>query len=654
MIMWAILLFVAIAQVCDPSRNGEGSNIEGDLINPECNLAGVCWDWDRNGSPYCRCCGIPTMNDYCGHVIGYYEGGSCDRVRYFTQVSVSILFAEGLNVSCLDDGESAAVPSYKQGVSDSLQGYTGLLLELECEICSVTNICQFEDGPDADSGILAKFGTDLNTYYDHGCGQDTLPGSNVRPCPSNHDYGITAHSKMLNAIDDENDFESFLDAIRVATGYTSGEITQMSSSETFISTTTVRNTRLPTPKPTTKPTSGSPTKSPLVLRVEEPYCEGYVNNITNFRFMAVGSSCRGNINESWPGGQTCESPYIICLPQENTPAMPFMNRTYFNNTHRYTVNQCLQECAYDQRCMGIEFEADTNSIKGNCTLLDDIDIRVVDIDYEYTYNPKETNLDATETGGVLCWSKDNYCNPYFEAEDLNEEMLNCYCPNNRKGSYTKKVQRTVDNTRFCGNDSSVDERIKKAQANRMFHMCENWCLFETTNPEQESWYWDPWQKCWRETYSGTGAHRAYCDRVIRNPDSIELQFVNSRSERFCEGTMIPTKSPVEDFNTTYFLSLKAESCDDACARNNKTCAADQTTRVFSSESDLVAAFAQANYDCEYDNVVMNRSDFAGWALPGVANSVCVNRQPPLPHLEDLDSDCNRILGAKWQRLCACF
>ena len=41
----------------------------------------------------------------------------------------------------------------------------------------------------------------------------------------------------------------------------------------------------------------------------------------------------------------------------------------------------------------------------------------------------------------------------------------------------------------------------------MFHLCENWCLFETENPEAESWYYDPWKRCWREQYAGVGTHR---------------------------------------------------------------------------------------------------------------------------------------------------
>jgi len=81
----------------------------------------------------------------------------------------------------------------------------------------------------------------------------------------------------------------------------------------------------------------------------------------------------------------------------------------------------------------------------------------------------------------------------------------------------------------AGFDSEVDVRIRKAQANRMFQLCENWCLFQADDPEAESWYWDPWKACWREQYAGVGPHMSYCSRVIKNPDTIEMQFVTHRS-----------------------------------------------------------------------------------------------------------------------------
>merc|ERR1719193_1011635 len=211
-------------------------------------------------------------------------------------------------------------------------------------------------------------------------------------------------------------------------------------------TRTILNTRSPTQFPTEDPTP-NPTPMPTLVPTETPTasgCRPYLNDVADLSFLGVGSNCRGGLEGSYPGGLTCNSPYIICLPQENTPAS-FDDKDYKNMTHRYSVDECKQECANDQRCSGIEHVRDPGSVLGNCTLIDDIPVVITpDVD-----------------GTALCFEKQNYCNPYFEADDLNDTMLDCYCPNNRKGFYTKKVKRTVAKTRFCGNDTEVDTRVKK-------------------------------------------------------------------------------------------------------------------------------------------------------------------------------------------------
>jgi len=446
--------------------------------------------------------------------------------------------------------------------------------------------------------------------------------------------------------------------VTLATTSIPTESPSSSPTETPTSSPTTMPTESPTSSPTTLP-SENPTSSPTTLPTEAPteFCETYTNDVQDLTFLGAGSSCRGGINESWTGGRTCDSPYIICLPEENTPSIDMMEDRYMNVTHRYTVPECLRECSYDQRCMGVEFVADANSSFGDCNLIDSIPVVVEDAENIFNYYTGDhRNLDNSTTGGnVLCWGKSDYCNPFFEADDLNDGMLNCYCPNNRKGFYTKRVQRNVNNTRFCGNDSRVDVRIKKAQANRMFHLCENWCLFETFNPEEENWYYDPWQMCWRETYSGIGEHRSYCDRVIRNPDSIEFKFFNHRIEHFCGVSTPPTPQPVADTSTTWFLAHKLENCDDACSRNGLTCAADQTSTVFKTESDLLDAFMEAGISCFSATIHMNETDYVGWALPGLRGSnICANRQSTPSHFGNFHSDCNRKLGGNWQRLCACF
>jgi len=257
-------------------------------------------------------------------------------------------------------------------------------------------------------------------------------------------------------------------------------------------------------------------------------------------------------------------------------------------------------------------------------------------------------------GNALCWGKVDYCNPFFEGDDLNDGMLDCYCPNNRKGFYTKKVKRIENNTHFCYDDPTVDERIRQSQANRMFHLCENWCLFDTFYPARESWYWDPWKVCWRETWAAVDVHRGYCDRVIRNPDTIELRYLNHRSEHFCGASKPPTAPPVDYINTTWFLGEAGETCDEACASNGLQCASEQTATRFNTESQLISAFAEGGYDCDPNRIAMNITRMIGWALPGLRGTMCFNRQPTPSHLEDLTSDCHREIGSFWKRLCACF
>lgn len=395
---------------------------------------------------------------------------------------------------------------------------------------------------------------------------------------------------------------------------------------------------MPTATPTTNPTV-LPTKTPTFA------CGPYTNNIEDLKFQGVGSDCRAGLSGSLPGGLTCESPYIVCLPQENTPAS-FGGLPYKNTTHRYSVDECLQECANDQRCLGVEFVADTDSPLGDCNLIDDIPPEITSVVTGFSYDPLTpyTDLDSSVTNGdALCFEKKDDCYPYFEADDLNEVMLNCYCPNNRKGSYTKKVKRTVDNTRFCGSDSKVDIRIQKAQANRMFHLCENWCLFNTEDPEGESWYWDPWKVCWREQYAGTGEHMSYCNRVIRSPDTIEMQFINHRTDMFCE-TSKPTASP-SVMSSTWHMAHTEDSCDDVCVDKGLVCDENLVASVLDPTAQSEAYFSAAGVSCS--SVAVGEVD---WALPGyeVSTQTCLTRNSATEN-----TGCNWAIGEGYRRLCAC-
>jgi len=712
-----VLLVVSFAQHCS-NAGGYTSSV----INPGCSYRGFC------GGTTCYCCNRDCLLE---GIIGKYIGDNCEKVEIIHYADFGFLINDEVGVTCANDG-SAASPDLIDVVTN-VTGYDGIILSQPCKVCTQVSPCtEFENSltgskEPATSGILVKFKTWFNTFYNSSCPQDV----NTFQCAENHDDGEEAQNTLKQGLTDnvyaelnsnlgkpQASSQMFYFALekgvagatrtRQPTSMPSPSPTSMPTpSPTLMPTPsptpmptpsptpmpTPSPTPMPTPSPTPMPTqsptpspthlptpsptpmpSQSPTPSPTAMPTESPtqsptkverittVCDRFSHNIDNFGWVerGVGASCRGGISESWPGARTCKSPYLICLPEENTPADPFLNRTYFSNTHRYSVRECQNECRFDQRCRGFEFVADTNSKLGDCILIDDVDILVVDrptrVDFEYNVDSPK-NLDSSETGGVaLCFHKIDTCNPYFNTSRLSDTMLSCYCPNNRKGSYTKKVKRTVSNTRYCGSDSEMDERIKLAHANRMFHLCENWCLFNTLNPEQESWYWDPWNTCWYETYSGPGAHRGYCDRVIRNPDSIELQFVNRRAQNFIDcgkTTTQPTLSPVEDVNVTYHLSAQAESCDDACAAQGKTCAADQTAQVFSSEAELTKVFSDAGFTCQF--IEMNRTDWQGWALPGLGyGRICANRLPTLSHLEDLDSDCNRKIGNSWQRLCACY
>ena len=238
-------------------------------------------------------------------------------------------------------------------------------------------------------------------------------------------------------------------------------------------------------------------------------------------YKGAGSSCRG--------GLTCNDQLILCLPQENTDAT-FLGTPYKSSEYRYSVDECLQECANDQRCFGAEFVADADSATGDCNII--FSISPVDItppigNFNYDFTTAYVNLDSSLTGGeALCFQKEEECYPYFEADDLNDVMLETYCPNNRKGSETKLVTRTVETTRFCGSDIEADERVKKAQANRMFHLCSGWCLFQTENPESESWLWNPNELCWKEQ-----GPKGHCNTGISDT---ELEFVKHRSTLFCQ------------------------------------------------------------------------------------------------------------------------
>jgi len=425
--------------------------------------------------------------------------------------------------------------------------------------------------------------------------------------------------------------------------------------------------------------------APLPEEPETPTCfsRGYTHQLADIKFLGVAEAgdrgCRHGLKTEWPGGLSdgmCDSPYVICLPAENTPGgFPLINSTYdgllqevdpyLATDHAYTLDECKKECAYDQRCVGFEFNP-TSGQTGNCKLLDDVPIDSGGA----AAHPAATEdellavADWTTLGGSICYEKSDHCNPYFAEDQLNDVMLKCYCPNNRKGFYTKKVVRTVAASRFCGTDTdgAITKRIREAQANRMFHLCENWCLFNVQNPRAESWYHDPWNTCWREQYAGIGKHRSYCYRVIRDPFTIEQEFLDERSSRMCgrsaaqyggnENTPAPTNVQPPPSEASYHLAAEEDSCDDTCNALGVDYYCTDLTNLFTSEISLAIGNPFTSVGLTCSSYVVGED---GWALPGVGpNGECILRNPATDSQEwTTPTGCNVAIGTGYRRICSC-
>jgi len=551
-----LLSYVYAQNACDLKLNDATTG-----LNYGCNDAGVCTE-DKDWGDYCRCCS-PDNTDLCGKdwicnssdpvpECFYWTGSNCKSVsvNYYGNFGFRL---EQKSADKPADINCSTVPALRAVDNQTLQewgtpsvlftdqvtkllvssGYDGIVVaNIYCDTCSEEYPCEtgVNKGETPTKGTSYAFQVLFNSFYDKSCLPTTFYMSidDVPDCEANFDFGGSAKVAFDDALDDEDKVLEEMERLcSDELGWTNTNFMGFKKTvkQEFV-------TRALTYSPSADPTN-SPTAQPTNAPTD---CGPYLNEVTDLSFLGVGSDCRGGLDESYPGGLTCDSPYVICLPQENTPA-EFDDQAYKSSTHRYSVDECLKECANDQRCSGIEFKADSSSSLGDCNLIDDIPVVIssnMNSSFSYDNKVDYDNLDSSIIGGdALCFEKKDYCNPYFEADDLNNTMLNCYCPNNRKGFYTKKVKRTAANTRFCGNDAEVDTRVKKAQANRMFHLCENWCLFETADPMAEAWYWDPWKVCFREQRMEVGVHMSYCNRVIRSPDTIEMQFINRRVELQC-------------------------------------------------------------------------------------------------------------------------
>jgi len=580
-----IVPLMTYVSACIVGENLGGEN-DGSL-NKECNNAGTCVEGRR--LDYCLCCSpyIEGESNNCAQnwvcdvnnpTIECYtfQGSDCTQVLNYYYANIGFR-AEDFNdqpsdLTCSTDPQerhdNATYGYLSLDLSNQVnyiaanRGWPGYIKWLlQCDSCSEEYPCTLgiESPTPVTAGLTFVFQADFNQFYDYNCYDEFFFFSweSASPCAANYDNGVSAYNKWSEVVDGTAflyEFQALLESNPseaneyLGLGWTNthviasgNDVYSNSLFEVFITT---APTYAPTPDPTESPTASpteyptenptpTPTVAPTVSPTQTPTneCGPYNNNIEDLQFVGVGSNCRAGLDNSYPGGLSCDSPYIVCLPSENTPAF-FANESYLSPTHRYSVDECLQECANDQRCLGTEFVADEDSSLGDCNLIDDIPLEITSMvngfDYEAT-NPY-TNLDSSITNGdALCFEKKDACYPYFQADDLREVMLNCYCPNNRKGFYTKKVKRTVENTRFCGDDPDTDEMIRKAQANRMFHLCENWCLFHTEHPTEEYWFWDPWKTCFREQ-----GVNSYCNQTIESPITIEMQFITNRRDHFCQ------------------------------------------------------------------------------------------------------------------------
>jgi len=522
----ALLITVGVAPHGDPHCS-DAENRPSDYLNPECNLAGRC----TGGSCFCCTLDLFTLESSISTVLGEqrcpgWAGGlyedpdddtkaRCSKLTTFTSEIFKYYIKE--NYPC--ESDHSTVTGLLFNFYDT-HGYTGLLTFSECKECTPSTPCEFvsptnnRDSNTYTEGIELVYHSDFNTFYDWQCATDDTAPKVIKDCLANYDSGYLAkmtferarrasHNGYTNngQTSDAEAVNGVLGLFGInieATSFTVNSVTAANSIRTDRPTfsPTIMPTQVPTEAPTQFPTkvpTNSPTEVPTQMPTPEPDCFdlGYTNQIADLKYMGAGSTCRGGIDMKWPGGKGCNSPYIVCLPAENTPNQEPKD-PFFDDKHRYSVEECKFECAWDQRCRGFEFVPRKNQALGSCKLIDDLPIVIEDPeDPPFAYDPLATNL----MNKTLCFSKEDYCNPYFEAEDLSEMMLSCYCPNNRKGFYTKKVKRTVENTKFCDEEdpnlADINMRIKHAQANRMFHLCENWCLFNTFKPEQESWYWNP-------------------------------------------------------------------------------------------------------------------------------------------------------------------
>jgi len=249
----------------------------------------------------------------------------------------------------------------------------------------------------------------------------------------------------------------------------------------------------------------------------------------------------------------------------------------------FTFKECVDKCTQSLRCTGVEYRRVPDRFGYNCVLIDTFEIIPA-------YGSPEK---------ATCWRK-NYdlisgthherpvCNNRFQTPALEEQaekwqtLMSCTCSKQDMDIDRTIVGRTWDTTRVCAtpdvtplpSDSVqekqdkealknfLEERLKLAMVNRMWHLCRNWCVFDVDFPRTTSFYWDPFftdddgniEECWRtqvhelreegeEHPTISNAHDNFCFREHINKNSIEFQFILKRASTFCNHPELPSYEP---------------------------------------------------------------------------------------------------------------
>merc|ERR1719436_1985826 len=103
----------------------------------------------------------------------------------------------------------------------------------------------------------------------------------------------------------------------------------------------------------------------------------------------------------------------------------------------------------------------------------------------------------------------------------------------------------------------------------------------------EAWYYDPWNQCFRDQdAAGAMGHDRYCYDVIRDPYTIEMQYIEFRAQKFCAPELGPVQTGKGCSNAADIMLTPpgevsgitdAEGCRTMCDGYGAACNAAQFT-----------------------------------------------------------------------------